>query len=342
MLSRRTTLLSLASVPLAAGPLVADLAHAQGGPLPISIGTQADSHWLTLEAQKKGLFEKAGLKPTYVKFTAGAPMMAAAQSKSIDVATVGMVPFLSGVGQGIPWVAIGFHVAGPRGEGIIARKGSGIRTLADLKGKRIGYFRASTAHYGLFMALQKNGIAPSQVTLLSMAPAQQLAAMRAGEIDATSVWEPWMHKLVAEADGELISTELDIGVYTAASTLAVRRDWLAANRETARRLLQGYLLAYDSLMADPKAVILQFAENVGISEQWSRDIFASVPPVEIKKWADPSYDYSLAKGSKIQEALAGLATFLHAEKVIPQPIDVNGLLDDSVIVEVLKASGTSK
>jgi len=122
-----------------------------------------------MEAQKKGLFEKIGLKPNFVKFVAGAPMMAAAQSKSIDVATVGMVPFLSGVGQGIPWVAIGFHVAGPRGEGIIARKGAGIRTLADLKGKRIGYFRASTAHYGLFMALQKNGIAPNQVTLLSMA-----------------------------------------------------------------------------------------------------------------------------------------------------------------------------
>ena len=120
-----------------------------------------------------------------------------------------------------------------------------------------------------------------------MAPAQQLAAMRAGETDAASVWEPWMHKLVAEAEGELIATEADFGVLTAASTLAVRREWLADNRETARRLLQGYLVAYDSLQADPNPVIQQFAENVGISEQWSRDIFASVPPVEIKKWADP-------------------------------------------------------
>jgi len=338
MFSRRATLLWLASIPLGAGRAV----HAQAAPLPISIGTQADSHWLTMEAQKKGLFEKAGLKSTFVKFTAGAPMMAAAQSKSCDVATVGMVPFLAGVGQGIPWVAIGFHVAGPRGEGIIARKGAGIRSLADLKGKCIGYFRASTAHYGLFMALQKGGVAPNQVTLLSMAPAQQLAAMRAGEIDAASVWEPWMHKLVAEAEGELIATEADFGVLTAASTLAVRREWLADNRETARRLLRGYLVAYDSLQADPNPVIQQFAENVGISEQWSRDIFASVPPVEIKKWADPAYDYSLAKGSKIQGALAGLATFLHDQKVIPQPIDVNGLLDDSVVSEVLKASGGGK
>ncbi len=180
MLSRRATLISAASLPFAA----TSLAQAQSAPLPIVIGVQSDSHWLTMEARKKDLFEKAGLKPSYIKFTAGAPMMAAAQSNSIDVATVGLVPFLAGIGQGIPWVTIGFHVAGARGEGILARKGAGIRTLADLKGKRIGFFRASTAHYGLFMALQKNQITPEQVTLLSMAPAQQLAAMRAGEIDA--------------------------------------------------------------------------------------------------------------------------------------------------------------
>ena len=175
-----------------------------------------------------------------------------------------------------------------------------------------------------------------------MAPAQQLAAMRAGEIDAASVWEPWMHKLVAEADGELISTEADIGVLTAASTLAVRREWLEANRETARRLLQAYLVAHDSLKADPDPVVKQFAENVGISEQWSRDIYTSVPPVEIKKWADPAYEYSLAKGSKVQVALADLATFLYEQKVIPQPIDVKDLLDDSVVSEVLKANGIGK
>jgi ABC-type nitrate/sulfonate/bicarbonate transport system substrate-binding protein len=101
-------------------------------------------------------------------------------------------------------------------------------------------------------------------------------------------------------------------------------------------------VAYDSLKADPDPVVKQFAENVGISEQWSRDIYASVPPVEIKKWADPAYDYSLAKGSKVQVALADLATFLHEQKVIPQPVDVKDLLDDSVVSEVLKANGIGK
>jgi ABC-type nitrate/sulfonate/bicarbonate transport system substrate-binding protein len=153
------------------------------------------------------------------------------------------------------------------------------------------------------------------------------------------VWEPWMHKMVADADAQLISTEADIGVITAASTLAVRRDWLAENRETARRLIQGSLLAYQSLQTDPKPAIQQFATDVGISEQWSSDIYKEIPPAEIPKWTDPAYEYSLAKGGKMQHALAELATFLHAEKVTPQPIEVEGLLDPSVVGEVLKAGG---
>jgi ABC-type nitrate/sulfonate/bicarbonate transport system substrate-binding protein len=213
---------------LAAAVLVAGVARTSAETLlPITIGIQTDADWLTIEAKTQHLFEKAGLKPSYIKFTAGAVMMAAAESKSIDVATPGFVPFLAGVGNGIPWVAIGLDAVGPRGEGFVARKGSGIHTLADLRGKRIGYFRASTSQYGLFMGLKKYHIPVSAVTLLSMAPSEQVAAMRSGNIQAAEVWEPWMHTMVADADGKIIATEADIGVPTAAAVYAVRRHWLA-------------------------------------------------------------------------------------------------------------------
>jgi ABC-type nitrate/sulfonate/bicarbonate transport system substrate-binding protein len=57
-------------------------------PLPITIGYQATADWLLFTAKDLQLFEHVGLAPHYVPFVAGAPMIAAAQSQSIDVAAV--------------------------------------------------------------------------------------------------------------------------------------------------------------------------------------------------------------------------------------------------------------
>jgi len=307
-------------------------------PLPITVGLQTDADWLTIAAEKFHIFEKAGLKPNYIKFAAGAPMMAAAQSGSIDVATPGLVPFLAGVGAGIPWVAIGIDTEGPKGEGFIARDGSGIHTLADLKGKKIGYFRASTAHYGLFVALQQNHIQPDQVTLLSLAPVQQVAAMRAGQIDAAEVWEPWMHTMVADANGKLIATEADLKVNTAAGLYAVRRDWLSSHREAAKRFLQAIVMAEAAVEKDPQPVIDQFATDTGITPAWSADVFKEVPPSDPGRWTMPDNGrLSMANGASLQKTLNSLAIFLHDQKLVQQPIDVSNVIDASVIADVLQA-----
>ena len=306
--------------------------------LPVVIGVQTDADWLTIAAQKFHIFEKAGLKPTYIKFAAGAPMMAAAQSSSIDVATPGLVPFLAGVGAGIPWVAIGIDTYGPKGEGFIVRDDSGIKTLADLKGKKIGYFRSSTAHYGLWRGLQENHIADNEVTLLSMAPVQQVAAMRAGQIDAAEVWEPWMHTMVADAHGKLLATEDDIHVKTAAAVIAVRREWLQAHRETAVRVLRALLMAADDVKKDPQPVIDQFAKDTGITPAWSADVFKEAPPEEPARWTDPSYPgLTLLPDGSLQKALDGLASFMLEQHIVPKPLDLKNVIDASVITEAVKA-----
>lgn len=318
-------------------------ARADEAALPVTIALQTDANWLTIAAQKFHLFEKAGLAPHYIKFAAGAPMMAAAQSGSVDIATPGLVPFIAGVGAGIPWIAIGIDTDGPGGEGFVARKGAGIKTLADLKGKKIGYFRASTAHYGLFMGLAKYNIQPDQVTLLSMAPVQQVAAMRAGEIDAAEVWEPWMHTMAADADGEVIATEAEIGVATAASVYAARRDWLDSHREEARRFMTAILMAADAVSKDPQPVIRQFASDTGIKEEWSASVFKEAGPTDPRRWLDPSNPrLSMVNDGKLQTSMAALATFLRDQKIVQKPVDVSTLLDGSFIQAALKAEPAGK
>jgi aliphatic sulfonates family ABC transporter substrate-binding protein len=309
-----------------------------GAPLPMRIGYQTNADWLTIAARNLKLFEKAGLAPTYVKFQAGAPMIAAAESKSVDVTTPGTVPFIAGLAQGVDWVIIGIDTELPPAEGFVARADAGIKTMADLKGKTVGYFRASTSHYGLVMALSKSQVPLDQVKLLHMTPAQQVAAMINKNIDAAAVWEPWMQKMVHEANGRIIAMESDFGIDTALATYAVRRDWLRDNRETARRFLNALRMGFDALQKDSSGVIRSFAEEAGIKEEWARTVYKEAGPPRIYQWADPQYRYAIVKGSVFHKALTDLARFMHQEKIIQKSVDVGDVVDPTVVAEVLKAA----
>src|SRR6266849_6224506 len=307
----------------------------QAAPLPIKIGYQAVASWLLFGARSLKLYEKAGLAPTFVKFTAGAPMIAAAESKSIDVAMVGTVPFLAGVASGVDWIYIGVDNEYPRAVGFVARKDSGIGSLADLSGKTIGFFRGSTSHYAVLTVLKRQGIATTQVKLLQLEPAQQVAAMMNGQIDVAATWEPWMQKMVHQADGKIVAREADIGLYTGLGVWAVLISYLKANSETARRYLRALIMAYDVLEKDPSPAINAVSQEMGIPEDWAWAIFKEAGLPAIYKQADPGYRYSAAKDSPLQASLTDLARFLFDEKVIPRQVDVRALVDGSVMAEVL-------
>ncbi len=80
-------------------------------------------------------------------------------------------------------------------EALVARNGSGVNTIADLKGKRIGTPFASTAHYSLLAALSQNGLSANDVQLVDLQPQAILAAWDRGDIDAAYTWLPTLDQL---------------------------------------------------------------------------------------------------------------------------------------------------
>jgi len=310
-------------------------------PRPIAIGYVAGADWLLYAARDLKLFEKEGLAPTFATFPTGVPVIAAAQSGSIDVAVLGIVPFLLGLSQGVDWVMIGLG-EGAHSQGVVAGKDSGIETSADLKGKRIGYFRGSGSQYGVAMILAQSGIRLDQVTLVHMEPAEQLAALAGRQIDAAMVWEPWMQRMIHEVGGRVIATEGELGIYVNVSGLAVRRDWLRENRETAVRFLRALLAAHGVLQKDNTVAIRAGAQAMGISEALTETIYQETPPAKMQSWVDPRYRYSLVKGAPLDRRLVYLSAFLLEQGIIPQPVDLRGALDASVIADALKAPGKGR
>ena len=334
---RRTFVLNvigLAVCGLAAGLLAAAPASAQGRP--IAIAYQETPDWLLFVARDLRLFEKAGLSPTFVKFDAGPPMIDAVRNGSIQLASLGSVAFLIGLSQGLDWVMIGINPEGAYSQGLVARRDGAIRTPTDLKGKRIGVFKGATAQFGLLMMLRQHGIRPDQVTLIHMSPEEQLRALQSGQIDAAMVWEPWMQRMVHSANGRIVETEGNLGIYTNVDCYTVRRDWLAANKETALRFLRALVMASDIVRKDPTVAYRIWAREVGLKDAWAEAIYDVVPPPLINEWTNPHYTYSLVKGGPLYQRLGFLANYMLAERLISEPVELNDAMDASLIGQVLK------
>ncbi|MBF6059489.1 ABC transporter substrate-binding protein [Nocardia terpenica] len=138
-----------------------------------------------------------GYNIRWTKFDSGADVNTAFLARQIDIGAIGSSPVARGLSAPlhIPYqVAFVLDVAGDN-EALVARNGSGVQTIADLRGKRIGTAFASTAHYSLLAALRQNGLSAGDVKLVDLQPQTSLAAWERGDIDAVYTWLPTLDQL---------------------------------------------------------------------------------------------------------------------------------------------------
>src|SRR5262249_6454544 len=121
--------------------------------LPIRIGWQPSGEFRFFVAKEMKLFERAGLDPTYIKFVAGPPTLAALKSGDIDVTFLGSAPAIAGLAQGLDYKVIMPANEGLALSALVARKGSGIDSLKDIKGKRVASTKGASTYMAVLKAL---------------------------------------------------------------------------------------------------------------------------------------------------------------------------------------------
>jgi sulfonate transport system substrate-binding protein len=144
-------------------------------------------------AQLTGVFDKAPYKVKFARFTYGPPLVQAAASGDIDLGVVGDVPPVTGAateyGFSIVGVAHYINTKIPE-EDIIVPKGSPVKTIAQLKGKKIAVPEGSSAHGLVLLALKSAGLTPGDVQLDFLSPAAGATAFASGKVDAWAIWNP--------------------------------------------------------------------------------------------------------------------------------------------------------
>ncbi len=193
-LSRRTTLgllFAAAAGVMAAGMPAAALAQAKGE---VRIGYQKYGTLTLLKG--RGTLEKRlaeqGVGVKWTEFPAGPVLLEGLNVGSIDFGTVGEAPPIFAQAAGANLVYVGNEPASPASEAIVVPKGSGLRTLADLKGKKIALNKGSNVHYLLLKALEKAGVAYADIQPVFLPPADARAAFERGSVDAWAIWDPFL------------------------------------------------------------------------------------------------------------------------------------------------------
>jgi taurine transport system substrate-binding protein len=226
MTSRRNFLLSLA----ATSALFASPGFAQQKEVTIAYQDMLVP-WRVAHAA--GEIEKAtGYKINFRQFGGGGDVIRALASGQVQIGEAGSAPIAAGISQGLPvelfWILDDINDA----EALIVRNGSGVASLSDLKGKKIGVPFTSTTHFHTLVALDHAKVNPNDVKIVNLRPPEVAAAWERGDIDATFIWEPVLSKV--KASGKQLVSSGEISKQTGKSTfdgVVVNRDWAKDNAE---------------------------------------------------------------------------------------------------------------
>ncbi|MBJ7339405.1 glycine betaine ABC transporter substrate-binding protein [Mycolicibacterium sp.] len=255
----------------------------------------------------------------WIKFDSGADINTAFIAKELDFGALGSSPVARGLSAplNIPYkVAFVLDVAGDN-EALVARNGSGVNSIADLRGKRVGTPFASTAHYSLLAALAQNNLSPSDVQLVDLQPQAILAAWERGDIDAAYTWLPTLDDLRKTGKDLITSRQLAKDGKPTLDLGAVADDFASAHPEIVDTWRQQEARALTTISGDPEAAAKAIAAEIGLTPevvagQLKQGIYLTPAELTSPEWLGTD-----GAPGKIANNLESASQFLAAQKQIP-------------------------
>lgn len=272
-----------------------------GGQPGLKVGSQRGGTKAVLIAS--GALDGIPYKIEWSEFPAAAPLLEAVSAGAVDLGEAGDAPFLFAYAGGARIKAVQAGRSGGSSTAILVPKDSGIRTPADLHGKKIATGRGSIGHYLLLVVLEKAGLKPTDVSIAYLSPGDAKAAFTAGSIDA---WVTW-------------------GSYVA----------LARLHDAARILIDGegllggfgYEAASEKAIAEKRPQVEDFLRRLAKARRWAAD-------------NPDAFGQVLAKETGLSEEVA-LYT-VRQYRIQPSPLGEQSIAEARAVLDRFRAAGTVK
>jgi len=308
MIKRRHLIAALAGAVLAAPAI------AQSKARELRFGYQRSGTLLI--AKQHGVLEKRlkplGVDVKWVEFSFGPPLLEAMNVGSVDYGTVGDTPPIFAQAAKAKLLYVAAVEAAGSGTAILVPPGSTLQTLADLKGKRVAFARASSSHNLTIAALEKAGLAWSDITPVQLAPADARTAFDSGALDAWTIWDPYF--AVAEA-------RPGVRILATARGIAKQNAYFLGNRD--------FTLANPEIITAVNEELAKVAQWAEVNRDAVAQVLAEATGIDIAAWrrAVQRTDYRVAPLNEgVIEEQQRVADRFHKLGLIPNRIAVRDIV----------------
>lgn len=287
----------------------------------LRIGFQKSASLLTLQKSSGSLEKKLaplGVAVKWVEFPAGPQLLEGLNVGAVDVGFVGEAPPIFAQAAGAKFVYIGFDPAAPEAEAIVVPQGSSIKTVADLKGRKVALNKGSNVHYLLVKALEKNGLKITDIQPVYLPPADARAAFERGAVDAWVIWDPFLAAVEQQSHARLLADGR--GLVNNYAYYLAERSFAEKQPQVIQALFEDTQTQATWLKANLKAAAAVIAPLQGL-------------PVEVVEKSLSRYQFGV---KPLQPAIAAeqqkIADTFHALGLIPKPVRVADALPGSAQV----------
>lgn len=266
--------------------------------------------------KKKNLFEnefsKDDIKVTFPEITEGGKMTEAVAAGSLDFCNaIGATSVILAAANGVNIKIIGMYSRAPKAFTIMAKDPS-IKTVADLKGKKIVGPKGTILHQLLLGALKKGNMKVEDVQFINMGIPQGVSAMMSGSADVALVAGPSVPQAI-EKGAHIITT--GEGILDATIVIAARGDFLDKHSDMAKRYMNVHKNSLDFMKSNSEETYKLASEETGISIDKVKEMY---------NW----YDFNSQITDKDIKELEKTQDFLKENGMLNKTVDIKGLIKD--------------
>ncbi len=288
---------------------------------------------------ESGELEKTtGYKINWRMFGGGGDVIKAMASGDVHIGEAGSSPITAAASQGqdikLIWILDDIGDA----EALIARNGSGINSVKDLKGKKVATPFVSTAHYQLMVAMKLEGVDAKGVNVMNMRPPEIAAAWERGDIDATFIWDPVLSKI--KGNGKTIASSGSIGKkgYPTFDGLIVNAKWASDNEAFVVELVKALIRADEAYRRNAAKWTVESPEVKAVAKWTKAD--AKDVPASMKLYKFPTAAEQIGAawlGGAAAKAMTDTAAFLKEQGRIQEvKPDYKAFVTDAYVKKAMK------